>query len=124
MDKEVGDLQSPATSQSFLLSPKSGCILSTMESPEFTELRRGEQSERKGQKGPYTLAHLAVPLTPGCWDLSKAWGFLKMHSPAEIRSQIPGVFSQLGSLIERTPAPRPWSSDQSSESPGYCPHPH
>lgn len=68
MEKEVGDLLCPVGSQSFLLPPKLGYILSVVESPNFTDPRRGEWSGRKdkqeGREGPYTLPTPRCALTP------------------------------------------------------------
>lgn len=120
MEEEVGDLLRPANSQRFLLSPKSGYILSAMESPDFTDPTRGEQSGRKDKqagRGRRDVTHWPTWLYPslqaaGTSDTRPARAssavsiegsdFLRNWAPsAEIWSWLPGVFSQLGSLIKR-----------------------
>lgn len=61
LEKEVGDLLCPVGSQSFLLPPKLGYILSVVESPNFTDPRRGQWSGKKDKAGEAGKAHRAVP---------------------------------------------------------------
>lgn len=79
MEKEVGGLLCPAGSQSFLLSPKSGYMLSVLESPNFTDPRTGVKWE-EGQAGGTGKTSLVGP--SGCVPHSRLQG--------------PGILGQLG----------------------------